>query len=54
MNFKFFDGTEWVDEWDAGKLDMLPYAVEVELTFLLPSAERRVFTTMVSVSRASE
>tara|TARA_B100000315_G_scaffold259925_1_gene318116 strand:- start:864 stop:1568 length:705 start_codon:yes stop_codon:yes gene_type:complete len=53
MNFKFFDGTEWVNEWDAGKLDMLPYAVEVELTFLLPSGDRRVFTTMVAVSRAS-
>jgi len=54
MNFKFFGGTEWVDEWDAGKQDRLPLAVEVELTFLLPSAERRVFTTMVSVPRASE
>ena len=54
MNFKFFDGTEWVDAWDAGKQDGLPYAVEVELRFLLPSAERRVLTTLVSVPRASE
>ena len=54
MNFKFFDGTEWLDEWDAGKQDELPHAVEVELRFLLPSAERRVFTTMVSVPRTSE
>ena len=53
MNFKFFDGTQWVDEWDAGKQGVLPPAVKVELTFLLPSAERRVFTTMVSVPRAS-
>ncbi len=54
MNFKFFDGVEWVDDWDAGEQDRLPYAVEVELRFLLPSAERRVFTTLVSVSRAPE
>ena len=53
MNFRFFDGIEWLDEWDAGKQGVLPYAVEVELTFLLPSAERRIFRTMVSVPRAS-
>ena len=53
MNFTFFDGTQWVDEWDAGKQNRLPYAVEVELRFLLPSEERRVFTTKVSVPHAS-
>ena len=52
MNFKFFNGTEWVDEWDAGEQGGLPEAVEVELRFLLPSAERRVFTTLVAVPRA--
>ena len=54
MNFKFFNGTEWVDDWDAGETGALPHAVEVELTFLLPSAERRTFTTMVAVPRTPE
>ncbi|HHZ83282.1 MAG TPA: prepilin-type N-terminal cleavage/methylation domain-containing protein [Nitrospirales bacterium] len=54
MNFKFFDGAQWVDEWDAGEQDVLPQAVEVELRFVLPSEERRVFTTMISVARAPE
>jgi len=47
-------GAQWVDEWDAGEQDVLPQAVEVELRFVLPSEERRVFTTMISVARAPE
>ncbi len=54
MNFKFFDGTEWVDEWDPGEKNVIPQAVEVELRFLLPSEERWIFTTMISVARTSE
>ncbi len=49
LNFTFYDGTQWLDEWDAAKKGGLPKALEVELTFLLPSEERRVFRTTVAL-----
>ena len=54
MSFRFFDGREWVDDWDARVEASLPHAVEVELTFRLLSEERRTFRTMIKIPRTSE
>ncbi|MHC4406314.1 MAG: prepilin-type N-terminal cleavage/methylation domain-containing protein [Planctomycetota bacterium] len=32
IEFSYFDGTDWVDEWDSGEMGGLPFAVEILLT----------------------
>lgn len=38
MNFRFFDGSDWLDAWDSTTQDnTMPLAVEVTLTIALPA-----------------
>lgn len=44
LNFRYFDGTDWLDEWDStstdGNENALPRAVEVTLTFRPQAGEK--------------
>lgn len=51
LNFRYFDGKEWADEWNADAQDQrkLPKAVEIQIFFLDPSGRERQFTTQTDI-----
>ena len=38
IQFRYFNGTEWLDQWDSTELNGLPMAVEVTVWIPRPSA----------------
>ena len=50
LQFRYFDGTGWVDSWDSSALGQLPKAVEITIGFREPAARQtaanRQLTTM--------
>jgi type II secretion system protein J len=49
LNFRYWDGTGWRDDWDAVRAKGLPVAVLIELSMADSSAGAGTFTTMVNL-----
>ena len=41
LEFRYFDGTEWLDEWDTEQEGGLPVAVEIAIWIALPDERDR-------------
>ncbi len=51
LNFRFFDGEKWVDEWDFEQLRKLPNGVEITIV-LVREGKRQVLSTTVDLPSA--
>ncbi len=49
LNFRYYDGEEWVDEWDSEARKGLPKAIEVVLLMSDPSQKRIAFSNIIPV-----
>lgn len=49
LNFRYYDGEEWVDEWDSKARNGLPKAIEVVLLMSDPSQKRIAFSNIIPV-----
>lgn len=49
FNLRYYDGREWVDEWDANILKKLPQAVEIKIKFKDGRNRERMFSTVVEI-----
>jgi general secretion pathway protein J len=54
LNFKYYDGNEWVDEWDSRIKKGLPKAIEVELIMRDPRRKRITFRNIFKVHIAGK
>ena len=52
INFRYYDGGEWVDDWDSRIKGGLPKAIEVVLVMRDPRRERIAFSCIVPVPMA--
>ena len=52
INFRYFEGEEWVDDWDTRIKDGLPKAIEVVLIMRDPRRKRIAFSSIVSIPMA--
>lgn len=39
MNIRYFDGTDWVDDWDSMELRRIPWCVEIKINFARTQAQ---------------
>ena len=51
LEIRYFDGKEWLDEWDSGKKNALPYAVHVSMKIMLPAGEEKATATVETLVR---
>jgi general secretion pathway protein J len=49
LNFRYWDGANWRDGWDAARVGRLPSAVLIELTLEHPHGEPGIFVTTVAL-----
>jgi general secretion pathway protein J len=49
LNFRYYDGEEWVDDWDSEEKGGLPKAIEVVLLVEDPSRKRIAFSSIITV-----
>lgn len=49
LNFRYFDGKEWSDEWSAADRRKLPRAVEIEILFKDSAGQERRFITQTDI-----
>ena len=49
LNFRYFDGKEWSDEWSAGDLKKLPKAVEIQIFIKDDTGRERRFITQTDI-----
>lgn len=54
LNFRYYDGENWNDEWDATIENKLPKAVEIALYFRTTSGEDRRYTTTADLPLGSQ
>jgi general secretion pathway protein J len=54
LNFRYYDGEEWVDEWDSRIKKGLPKAIEVELIIRDPRRTRITFRNKFTVPIAGK
>jgi hypothetical protein len=52
LNFRFYDGEEWVDEWDSKAKNGLPKAIEVVLLMSDVRLKRIAFSIIIPVPMA--
>ncbi|NIS60473.1 MAG: hypothetical protein GTO13_07200 [Proteobacteria bacterium] len=52
LNFRYYDGEEWVDEWDSKARNGLPKAIEVVLLMSDQSQKRIAFSNVIPVPMA--
>ncbi len=52
INFRYYDGDEWVDDWDSRIKGKLPQAIEVVLVMRDPRLKRITFSNIVPVAMA--
>ncbi len=52
LNFRYYDGDEWVDDWDSRIKGVLPKAIEVVLVMRDPRRGRIAFSNIVPVAMA--
>ena len=52
LNFRFYDGEEWVDEWDSESKKRLPKAIEVVLLMRDVRLKRIAFSTIILIPMA--
>jgi len=52
LNFRYYDGEEWVDDWDSKERNGLPKAIEVVLLMKDPSQSRIIFSTIIPIPLA--
>lgn len=53
MNFRYYEGTEWVDSWDTNSKGILPKLVEITITFADNINKNEYsFSTIISVPMA--
>lgn len=52
LNFRYYDGEEWVDDWDSKGRNGLPKAIEVVLLVEDPSRKRIAFSSIITVRTA--
>ncbi|MBI3995647.1 MAG: prepilin-type N-terminal cleavage/methylation domain-containing protein [Nitrospirae bacterium] len=49
LNFRYFDGKEWSDQWSASDQKKLPKAVEIQLVLKDPAGRERRFITQTDI-----
>lgn len=49
LNFRYFDGENWADEWSASDQKRLPKAVEIQILFKDLTGRERPFTTQTDI-----
>ena len=54
LNFRYYDGEEWADEWDSRITGTLPKAVEIVLVMRDPRRERISFSSIFPVATAGK
>ena len=47
LNFRYYDGEEWVDDWDSKAKRELPKAIEIVLFVSDPTRKRIAFSTII-------
>ena len=47
LNFRYYDGEEWADDWDSKAKGGLPKAIEIVLLVSDPTRERIAFSTII-------
>ena len=52
LNFRYYDGDEWVDEWDSRIKNELPNAIEVVLIMRDPRQKRIAFSSIFPIPMA--
>jgi len=52
LDFRYYDGEEWVDDWDSKARGGLPKAIEVVLLVEDPSRKRIAFSSIITVRMA--
>ncbi|UCD72363.1 MAG: prepilin-type N-terminal cleavage/methylation domain-containing protein [Syntrophobacterales bacterium] len=52
LNFRYYDGEEWVDDWDSKAKGGLPKAIEVVLIMGDPRQKRIAFSSIIPVPMA--
>jgi hypothetical protein len=52
LNFRYYDGEEWVDDWDSKAKGELPKAIEVVLLVEDPSGNRIPLSSIITVPMA--
>lgn len=51
LEIRYFDGKEWLNEWDSDKEKSLPYAVHVSMKIALPAGEQKETATVETLVR---
>jgi hypothetical protein len=54
LNFRYFDGNEWVDNWDTSERMKLPQAIEVTLILEGPQHENSPFYSVIPIEARRE
>jgi general secretion pathway protein J len=54
LNFRYYDGQEWADEWDSRITGTLPKAIEIVLVMRDPTRERISFSSIFPVPTAGK
>lgn len=49
IDFRYFDGTEWVEEWNSDEQEKLPRAVEVKLILMTAEGTRVPFYAVIPI-----
>jgi len=49
LNFRYYDGKEWLDQWSALDRKKLPKAVEIEIIFKDSGGQKRQFITQTDI-----
>ena len=52
LNFRYYDGEEWVDDWDSKAKGGLPKAIEIVLLVRDPTRKRIAFSSIITVPMA--
>ena len=52
LNFRYYDGAEWVDDWDTRIRGGLPKAIEVVLLMSDPNLKRIAFSSTFPIPMA--
>jgi hypothetical protein len=54
LQFRYFNGLEWVDSWDSTSLDALPLAIEVTIGFQEPPDKDDKLADLTGIVRIGE
>jgi hypothetical protein len=54
LQFRYFNGLEWVDSWDSTSMDALPLAIEVTIGFQEPPDKDDKLADLTGIVRIGE